>query len=133
MEIKDIKEIILKVSLNQNEDFPRLEVNEKYHPNHIPRACDVQIIRWKLIDHAGHGSFNSQTEPEPGFAWLPTKPTPGIFGEPTPEHSHTELTMCDFNTSDGAIGEWTYQLSATIDGKVYQTVPYPSPARTRTR
>lgn len=121
--LKGMKKIILKVSLNQNEDVPRLEVDEKNHPNHIPPGHDKQTIRWKLTGHAGDGAFNSQTHSKPGFAWVPDEPTPGIFGEPKREHSNKDLTMSDFNTSDGAArGEWTYQLSATIGGKVYQTI-----------
>lgn len=112
---------LLKVALDNSTSPPSLDIDQKDNANHVSRGPNAQTITWQLNGNAASGSFNAQSDPEPGFAWVGTPPPDGIFGPPLLQANGNQLTMSDLNNSASTTGEWIYQLSATIGGVVYQS------------
>jgi len=112
-------EIKLDVTLDTNPP-PYLDVDEQNGSNHIPKNASAYTIKWKLASDASSGSFNSLSDPQPGFAWIQT-PDQGIFGAPVVSSNGKEITISDLNNSAASTGQWIYQLSATIGNVVYQS------------
>jgi hypothetical protein len=110
----------LKVTLDKTTTPWSLDIDEKDKENHVGRGPNAQTIEWKLTGNAASGSFDSQNNSPPGFTWITTPPS-GIFGPPTLEDNGDKLTMTDLNIGTNSVGDWIYQLSATIDGVVYQS------------
>jgi len=111
----------LDVTLDNNTSPPGLDIDQKNNANHVSRSPSAQTITWQLIGNAASGSFNTQTDQKPGFAWVGTPPPAGIFGDPVRSQNGNEITMSDLNNSASTSGQWIYQLSATIGGQVYQS------------
>lgn len=110
----------LHVTLDKSTTPWRLDIDQKDHANQVDRDPQKQTITWQLSGEAASGSFDAQTDPQPGFAWLEPPPD-GIFGNPGPGSNPNQITMSDFNHDASTAGTWTYQLAATIDGVVYQS------------
>lgn len=111
---------ILDVTLDKSTTPWSLDIDQKNNANHVSRSPNAQTITWRLTGNAAAGSFNKQTDPKPGFAWV-NPPPDGIFGPPVLQANDNQLTMSDLNNSASTTGEWIYQLSATIGGVVYQS------------
>ncbi|WP_234411292.1 hypothetical protein [Rhodanobacter thiooxydans] len=109
----------LQVALDKSTTPWCLDIDQQNNANHVARSPNAQTITWQLTGDAAAGSFNAQSNTEPGFAWVGTAPPDGIFG--TPSVSGNQITMSDLNNSASTTGTWTYQLSATIGGVVYQS------------
>jgi hypothetical protein len=111
----------LNVKLDTSTTPPYLDIDQSNGANHVSRSPNAQTITWQLTGNAASGSFNTQSDPEPGFAWVGTPPPAGIFGSPVLQANGNQLTMSDLNNSASTAGDWIYQLSATIGGVVYQS------------
>jgi len=111
----------LDVTLDKSTTPWCLDIDQKNNANHVSRSPNAQTITWQLTGNAAAGSFNAQTDPEPGFAWVSTPPPDGIFGPPVLQANGNQLTMSDLNNSASTTGDWVYQLSATIGNVVYQS------------
>ncbi|MEO8986100.1 MAG: hypothetical protein ABI300_10815 [Rhodanobacter sp.] len=108
--------VTLKVTLNAGS----LDVNQAGNGNQIDHGQSVKIA-WHLIGPGTRGgAFNAIKDPNgPGFAWV-NPPEAGIFGKP--EVAGKEITLTDDNTTASSVGDWIYELRATINGKQYSTV-----------
>lgn len=111
----------LHVTLDKSTTPWSLDIDQKDNANHVSRSPSVQTITWQLTGNAASGSFDAQSDAEPGFAWVDPPPPDGIFGPPVLQANGNQLTMSDLNNSAGTTGEWIYQLSATVDHVVYQS------------
>lgn len=111
----------LHVTLDKSKTPWCLDIDQSNGANHVSRSSSAQTITWQLIGNAAKGSFDEQSDPEPGFAWVDTPPPAGIFGPPVLQANNNQLIMSDLNSSAGTTGEWIYQLSAKIDCVVYQS------------
>ena len=112
----------LKVTLDKSTNPWCLDIDQKDNANHVSQGPNAQTITWQLNGQAASGSFDSQGSAEPGFAWVSNPAPPaGIFGDPVLCSNNNEMTMSDLNNSASTAGDWIYQLSATIDGVVYQS------------
>jgi len=111
----------LHVTLDTSTTPPCLDIDQSNGANHVSRSPNAQTITWQLTGNAASGSFNTQSAPEPGFAWVGTPPPAGIFGPPTLSSNGNEITMSDLNNSASTAGDWIYQLSATIGNVSYQS------------
>ena len=125
----------LHVTLDTHMDPPRLDIDQNGGANQVAHGPSAQTITWELTGNAAAGSFDSQDDSAPGFAWVDSPPPTGIFGDPVLSQNGNQITMSDLNNSSRTVGEWTYQLSATIGGVVYQSdaisdgEPYPTSIR----
>lgn len=111
----------LQVTLDKSKTPWHLDIDQKNDANQVSRDPNAQTITWQLTGNAASGSFDAQSDPEPGFAWIGTSPPAGIFGNPTLQAGNNQITMTDLNNGANTVGTWIYQLSATIDGTVYQS------------
>ncbi|MBQ4856203.1 hypothetical protein IMW82_16160 [Rhodanobacter sp. B2A1Ga4] len=110
--------VILKVSLKDNS----LDVDQAGNGNQMGHG-QVTTISWQLTGNAAGGSFNSINATSPGFAWIQT-PTNNVFTG-LQLTNNGEIQITDNNNDPGgisSIGEWIYQLCATINGKPYSTI-----------
>lgn len=109
--------VVLRVSLIGSS----LDVDQSGNGNQIPHGQNDTII-WRLVGDAAQGSFNSMSDPNPGFAWKQTPPN-GVFGGAQPDGS--DMSMSDNNTNPNGVnssGTWIYQIWATIGGHQYSTI-----------
>jgi hypothetical protein len=109
----------LRVTLDESTTPWCLDIDQSNGANHVSRSPNAQTITWQLTEASG--SFNTQDDPKPGFAWVDPPPPAGIFGPPVLQANGNQLTMSDLNNGAGTTGDWIYQLSATIDNVVYQS------------
>ena len=110
----------LSVTLDTNANA--LDVDQRNNANEVSRDPNAQTITWQLGGNAAAGSFNAMTGTNPGFAWVGTGPSAGIFGTPTLVPGGKQITLSDLNNSDNTTGTWIYRLCATIGGQQYSTL-----------
>ncbi len=119
----------IPVSLDTSTHPWSLSVHQQGNPHHFDPDPNVQTITWQLTGEAATGSFNAQDDAKPGFAWIPPAPHPGIFDAPDPKTHKHQMTMRNHHHGASSAGEWFYQLSATIHGKLCQTPYTPTAGR----
>lgn len=115
----------LQVTLDKSTSPWRLDIDQHGNANHVARSLTTQTITWELTGDAASGAFDSQSDAQPGFAWLNPAPPAGIFGDPAlgsnNNNNDNKMTISDLNNKESTTGTWTYQLSATIGGTTYQS------------
>ena len=112
------------VTLNVTLKDGHLDVNQKGNPHHIPHV-DTEITWHLQLTHGRDGSFNPLDHKDgPGFHWREVPPD-GIFEKAIVEVADKKIKLGDHNTNPhgvNSVGEWIYELRATIDGKPYSTI-----------
>jgi hypothetical protein len=115
-------DVMLSVTLVNPGPNGYLKVDETGYPTHLEPSTRPQCIVWTLMGDAADGSFLPLQGPNPGFAWVPPPPPPGIFDRPV-LLAPNQLKICDHHTGPGTAGTWSYTLRARINELDYSTIP----------
>ena len=114
----------LNVSLNNNYNPPRLDVDDHGGGNQVPQASSPTTITWHLTGNLAQGHFVPMDDPslEPGFSWMGDGPPAGIFDPPQIGAGGNSLSICDKHLSAGSNGSWIYKLRVRLGNTTYTTL-----------